>query len=567
MVPFLSRIFDHFLKWYNFCWGILTLFRLKWYHFRWRFSTLFWNGTIFVDDVWPSSEIVPFLARNCDPFLKWYIFCRGILTLFWLKWYHFCRGFLTLFWNGTIFVEDFWSFSEMLHFVEEFLPFSAWNGAIFVKEFSPFLLRIFDPFLTEMVPFLLRICLPFSEMVLFLLRNFDPFLTEMVLFLLRNFDSFQKWYHFCWGFLTLFWNGSFLLRSFYPFLPVLLTNFDPFLKWYKFRGNLTLFWLKWYYFYWGILTLFRNGIIFVDEILHFSEMVLFLLRIFKPFQIWYHFIGDFWPFSDWNGTIFVEEFCSFSEMVPIFIEEFWHFSEMVPFYWGVFTLFYQFCWRILTLFWNSTIFVEEFWPFSDWNGTIFIEEFWPFSEMVSSLSMKFCTFLKWYYFCWGFLNLFRYGTILLGIFDPFLTEMVLFLLRNFVPFLKWYQFLLRNFDPFLTEMVLFLLRNFDSFQKWYHFCWGFLTLFWNGSFLLRSFYPFLPVLLTNFDPFLKWYKFRGNLTLFWLKWYYFYWGILTLFRNGIIFVDEMVQVSRKFDPFLKWGNGSIFVEGVSFLGV
>ena len=47
----------------------------------------------------------------------------------------------------------------------------------------------------------------------------------------------------------------------------------------------------------------------------------------------------------------------------------------------------------------------------------------------------------------------------------------LFLLRNFDPFLtEMVPILLRNFDTF-SEMVLFLLRNFDPFhQKWYHLC-------------------------------------------------------------------------------------------------
>ena len=36
-------------------------------------------------------------------------------------------------------------------------------------------------------------------------------------------------------------------------------------------------------------NLFRNGIIFVDEFWHFSEMVLFLLRNFDDFLRWYHF--------------------------------------------------------------------------------------------------------------------------------------------------------------------------------------------------------------------------------------------------------------------------------------
>ena len=190
-------------------------------------------------------------------------------------------------------------------------------------EMAPYLLRIFDPFLTIFI----EDFWPFSEMVLFLLRNFDPFLTEMVLFLLRNFDSFQKWYLFCWG----------------------------------------------------ILTLFRNGIIFFDEFLHFSVMVLFLLRIFDPFQIWFHFIEDFWPFSDWNGTIFGEEFWPLN-------------SEMVPFLLTIFTLFLNgtIFWRFLTLFWNGSFLLRNFDPFF----TIFVDEFWPFSEMVQ-VSRKFDRFLKW----------------------------------------------------------------------------------------------------------------------------------------------------------------------------
>ena len=152
MVPFLLTIFDPLLKWYNFCWGILTLF---------------WNGTIFVENLWPSSEMVPFLLRNFDPFLKWYLFVEELLimTVFltemipflsrffdpFLKWYHFCWQFVTLFWNGSIFVEEFWPFSEMVPFRRGIMTF----------------------FLTEMIPFLFRI--------------FDPFL---------------KWYHFCWRFLT-----------------------------------------------------------------------------------------------------------------------------------------------------------------------------------------------------------------------------------------------------------------------------------------------------------------------------------------------------------------------------
>ena len=154
-------------------------------------------------------------------------------------------------------------------------------------------------------------------MVPFFVEEFWPF-SEMVPFLLTIFYPFLKWYHFCWGFITLFW-----------------------LKWYRFYwGFLTLFW-NGTIFCWGILTFFRNGIIFVDEFLHFSEMVLFLLRIFDPFQIWYHFIEDFWPFSDLK----------------------WYY-----FCWGILTLFWNgtnFYWGILTLFRNGTIFVEEFWLFSD----------------------------------------------------------------------------------------------------------------------------------------------------------------------------------------------------------
>ena len=95
-------------------------------------------------------------------------------------------------------------------------------------------------------------------------------------------------------------------------------------------------------------------------------------------------------------------------------------------------------------------------------------------------------------------------------------------------------FILRIFDPFLPEMVPFLLRNFYHFLKWYH--------------CIEDFWPFtdwkpemVPFLLTIFDPLLKWYNFCWPFS-------------------------EMVQVSRKFDPFLKWGNGSILLRGFNFGG-
>ena len=181
---------------------------VKWYQFCWRIFTLFWNGTIFVEDFWPFSEIVSFLLRNFDPFLTEMI--SFMLTIFdpFLKWYHFCFRFLTLFWNGTISVEEFWPFSEIV----------------------PFLFTIFDPLL--------------------------------------------KWYHFYWGILTLFWNGTIFVKDFYPFL-------------------------KWYHFYWGFLTLFWNGTIFFEEFWPFSEMVPFMLKNFD------HFLTKIVPFL---LTIFVKDF-------------------------------------------------------------------------------------------------------------------------------------------------------------------------------------------------------------------------------------------------------------------
>ena len=112
---------------------------------------------------------------------------------------------------------------------------------------------------------------------------------------------------------------------------------------------LTLFWLKLYHCCWGILTLFRNGTIFVEEFLPFSEMVSSLsinLRLF------------------WNGSIFDEEFWPFSEMVPFLLR---NFDPFLKWY----------------------LFIEEFWPFF----TIFVDEFWPFSEMVQFLFRGILTLL------------------------------------------------------------------------------------------------------------------------------------------------------------------------------
>ena len=75
----------------------------------------------------------------------------------------------------------------------------------------PFLLRNYDPFQNGTI--FLEDFRPFSEMVTFLLRIFDPFF-EMVPFLLRNYDPFQKWYHFCRAFLTIYRNGTIFIEDF-----------------------------------------------------------------------------------------------------------------------------------------------------------------------------------------------------------------------------------------------------------------------------------------------------------------------------------------------------------------
>ena len=59
----------------------------------------------------------------------------------------------------------------------------------------PFLLRNFDNLLPEMVPFFVEDFSPFSEMLHFV-EEFVPFSAEMVPFLLRNVYHFLKWYHF-----------------------------------------------------------------------------------------------------------------------------------------------------------------------------------------------------------------------------------------------------------------------------------------------------------------------------------------------------------------------------------
>ena len=331
----------------------------------------------FVEELLPFSEMVPFLFRNFDSFLKWYYFCWGILTLLW---------------KGTIFVEELW-------------PFSDWNGTIFVEDFwpfcekVPFLSRNYDPFLTKMVPFLSRIfdlfvkryhfcwgIFTISEVVPFC-WGFDPFL-KWYHFLLRNFYPFLKWCHFCSGISTVFWNGTIFVEEFWPFcekvpflsrnydpfltemVPFLSRIFDPFVKRYHFcRGIMTLFWLKWYHFCRGFLTFLWKGTIFVEE--------------FLPYLKWYHFVEDLILF--WNSTIFVEEFLPFSKIVPffltifdlflnvsIFVDDFWPFLKWYLF---IYNFFYNFCWRILTLFWNGTIFVSmNFDPFLNWgNGSIFVE--------------------------------------------------------------------------------------------------------------------------------------------------------------------------------------------------
>ena len=288
----------------------------------------------------------------------------------------------------------------------------------------------------------------------FLSRNYDPLLTEMVPFLSRNFDHFFRRFLtlflngtiFCWRFLTLFWNGSFLLRNFDPFLPIWLTNFALF-------WNGTIFFdqfsemTKWFHICWGCFIFGR--------LRRSAPTGVILARIFDPFLKWYHF-----------------------------------------------------CWPFLTLFWKVTIFVKEF---------------WPFSEMLPFLSRNY---------------------------DPFLTETVLFLLWNFDPFLKWYHF----------------VDEFWHFSEMVPFCRWILTLFWNGTISVDYFSLYsekVPFLLRNCDPFLKWYLFcREIITYFWLKWYHFCRGFLTLFWKGTIFVEgflpfsEVVSFFEELWPFSDW-NGTI----------
>ena len=160
-------------------------------------------------------------------------------------------------------------FLKWYHFFDDFWPFSAWNGSILLRNFLPF---------SEMVPFLLRILTLFCNGTIFV-EELLPF-SEMVPFLLRNFDSFLKWYYFCWGILTLFWISTIFVEEFWPFSKI-VPFFDDFWSF-----------LKWCYFCWRFLT-------FSEMVNFYLQFFLqFLLTNFDPFLKWYNLcFEEFWPFS------------------------------------------------------------------------------------------------------------------------------------------------------------------------------------------------------------------------------------------------------------------------------
>ena len=60
-------------------------------------------------------------------------------------------------------------------------------------------------------------------------------------------------------------------------------------------------------------------------------------------------------------------------------------------------------------------------------GTIFVSEIWTFSKMVPYSLMNFITFLKWYQFCWRNIGLFLNSTILNPLFSFPMSKGVLFM--------------------------------------------------------------------------------------------------------------------------------------------
>ena len=105
--------YHHFLKWDHYCRRFLAL--LEWYHFRFRL-------------------LVPLLFLIFYPVLKWY---------------HSVKQFSSFFWNGTIFVDDFWYFSLMVPFMLPNFFRKFLNCTFFVPKFLdfsqmvPFLFQIF----------------------------------------------------------------------------------------------------------------------------------------------------------------------------------------------------------------------------------------------------------------------------------------------------------------------------------------------------------------------------------------------------------------------------------------